>query len=314
VRRHVVAPRRSGFTLIELLVVIAIIAILIALLVPAVQKVREAAARTTCQNNLKQIALAAHGYHDAYKFLPQNFGFSYTAGSKDWSWLALILPYIEQSNLFSQASIPNNPINFNIPGVGLVCSQPIAVFRCPSDPIAGQPTLTNRASVGTTPMGLTNYKGVAGSNWQWGDTRWNPVSLPGGSTHGLDNGNGMFFRSDGTPSNTNNRRLKLTDIRDGTSNTFMVGEVLPEKDLRVSWAFADHATGTCAIYPNSTQTSGAEFPASDWPNVYSFRSQHTGLIQFALADASVRPLSVGIDIPSYRALCTIRGNEAVSPP
>jgi prepilin-type N-terminal cleavage/methylation domain-containing protein len=304
---------REGFTLIELLVVIAIIAILIAMLVPAVQKVRESAARTQCQNNLKQIALAVHSYHDNYKALPQSFGSAFIIANKEWSWLAFTLPYIEQGNLYSQANIPNNAVNFNIPGLGLACSQPINVFRCPSDPIAGIPTLNDRIGAAPTPMALSNYKGVSGANWNWGDSRWNPVSLPGGSADGLDNGDGIFFRSDGAPGNANNRKLKLTGITFGTSNTLMIGEVLPEKDRKVSWAFADHATASCGIFPHATQLSGAEFGPGDWANVSSFRSQHP-VLQFALADASVRVISRGIDIATYRGSCTIRGGEATSLP
>src|SRR6476646_7604994 len=119
--------RRNGFTLIELLVVIAIIAILIALLVPAVQKVREAAARTQCQNNLKQIGLAIHGYHDGYKHLPPG------SDSKGISVHAYILPYIEQDNIFKRV---NFTASYSDPTNAIPETTQVPIFDCPSDPMS----------------------------------------------------------------------------------------------------------------------------------------------------------------------------------
>src|ERR1035438_9110230 len=140
--------RPAGFTLIELLVVIAIIAILIALLVPAVQKVRDAAAMTDCRNRIKQLALGCHNYHDAFKILPRN-GAPNNPGSGNpsgagccgpsdarWSWLARILPYIDQGPVYQQAGIPTTAPANSVVTQGII-AQPITMFFCPADYASG---------------------------------------------------------------------------------------------------------------------------------------------------------------------------------
>ncbi len=121
--------------------------------------------------------------------------------------------------------------------------------------------------------------------------------------------NGIFFRSDAV----NNPNLDLVGIRDGTSNTFMVGECIPNKDYHTDWAFFNHATATCAIYPNCKTPSGGEYGRTDWPNVYSFRSFHTNGLQFALGDGSVRYISTSISIAVYRGMASRSGDEIASP-
>jgi prepilin-type N-terminal cleavage/methylation domain-containing protein/prepilin-type processing-associated H-X9-DG protein len=311
---------RGGFTLIELLVVIAIIAILIGLLVPAVQKVREAAARAQCQSQLKQLALACHSYHDSYKSLPANFGGNagWGAGAANWSWIAFILPYFEQGPLYNGANIaakgangmPSTPTNVTFNGLS-VMNTPIPLLRCPSDPDAGQASWTDRADMGGNPVAISNYKGVCGSNWGWGDSRWDPITSVAGSTNGLDAGDGVLWRSNGT----NGKKYTLQSITDGTSNTFLIGESLPSRcQWTGAWVYANNVSGTCAIYPNATTTAGAQFSVGDWPDCYSFHSNHTGGVQFAMCDGSVTFISNGIDIPTYRALATRASGEAVSLP
>jgi len=226
---------RRGFTLIELLVVIAIIAILIGLLLPAVQKVREAAARMQCQNNLKQLGIALHAFHDANNRLPPGgandvspFG---TAASSGWgsSWKVYILPYIEQGNIYNSwqflgtgASPINNgsgynyAANLNVVGGSVT----IKTYRCPSSPA---PDRGNRGGYNpTNGLMIDSYTGIAGSvidiDPNTAGIQPGPVSnntcCNGGSS--LATNNGILFALS---------MVKLTDITDGTSNTMMVGEL-----------------------------------------------------------------------------------------
>ena len=298
--------RTAAFTLIELLVVIAIIAILIGLLLPAVQKVRESAARMKCSNNLKQLAIAVHSYHDANNRFPYNAGTGYGYGVNSlnaWSWLARILPYIEQNNLYVQGGLGNNPMPA-IASVPIVAATQIPTFQCPSDPNSSTPR-TNAADLGSQTVGITNYKGVSGNNWAWGSFAYTP---PGGNNNGMDAGNGIFFRTD------YKRPLTMTAITDGTSNTLMIGEDLVAADLWLAWPYFNAANGTCAIPLNNALQSGQPgFNApTDWPDVYSFRSRHTGGANFALADGSVRFVSDSIDLTTYRNAATYAGGEVLA--
>ena len=178
--------RRPAFTLIELLVVIAIIAVLIGLLLPAVQKVREAAARMSCTNNQKQLALAVHNYHSANEKFPPNNLYTYDPTRPNWSWLANLLPYLEQNNLYAQARIgtaPPNNINQSLPQI----ATRVKAFLCPSDPNALSGPISRPSNfdmsdpvLGPLTYEVTCYRANIGSNWGggppgsslwWGPTR-----------------------------------------------------------------------------------------------------------------------------------------------
>jgi prepilin-type N-terminal cleavage/methylation domain-containing protein/prepilin-type processing-associated H-X9-DG protein len=319
-----VPSRRLAFTLIELLVVIAIIAILIGLLLPAVQKVRAAAQRMTCQNNLKQLAIAVHTYHDANGFIPVNGpGCTFSSDSTNWSWLTRILPYIEQGNLYVTCGITKNaPFNAN----QTVIVTKVETFLCPSNMTGNGTPQTGDPDLGGLALGQTNYKGVCGSNWMWAGflprTVCSTCSPPNDTGNGLDQGNGIFYRFDGVdPSvlkaagySVGHGPIKMISIEDGTSNTLMIGEDVPSMNLWCSWPYGNHTVGTCALPPNYLQSDGTPFPSNQWWNVYSFRSKHSGGVNFAMADGSVRFISDTIALDLYHRLATYNGGEPVSLP
>jgi prepilin-type N-terminal cleavage/methylation domain-containing protein len=303
-----------GFTLIELLVVIAIIAVLIGLLLPAVQKVREAAARIQCANNLKQLALACHNFHDSNNKLPTGrygdydnaaaYGGAYE-NSSAWSWLADILPLIEQGNVAVTGGIPQTPLDQSS-----ATAVTIKTFLCPSDQAASNSPYPERSHYMRTgvPVGLTNYKGVQGANFCWG-----PWANPG--TNGNDcepwfHGDGLLYPM------VWERPKRMTDIVDGTSNTFMIGEDVWNPSTTghglygqgYAWAHPVETSRTCALPPNLGQ-GGTPLPADAWWLQHGFKSRHRGGVQFACADGSVHFVSDAIPLGVYRALATLAGGE-----
>jgi prepilin-type N-terminal cleavage/methylation domain-containing protein len=308
---------RSGFTLIELLVVIAIIAVLIALLLPAVQQAREAARRATCRNHLKQLALAVHNYESAFGTLPINrYGdYAYTSfwnyayeDSYSWSWLATILPYIDQAPLWSQANIPNVRLK-DSPFV----ATPIPVYTCASDVLSGSSVRNERSHyLRTNPLvGMTNYKGVQGANFCWGD--WPNGGTAGHSCEPWEDGDGAFYPLNWT------RPLRWSRFTDGTSTTLIIGEQVYDPldpgnnqyGLGFAWAHSVEACSIAALPINARRPNGTPYSPGDWQGRNGFRSRHVGGAQFALADGSIRFLSENIALGVYRALATVNGQEVV---
>jgi prepilin-type N-terminal cleavage/methylation domain-containing protein len=323
------ARGRRAFTLIELLVVIAIIAVLIGLLLPAVQKVREAASRASCGNNLHQIALACENYHDQNGVYPAGqygdynqpnaFGGPFE-NSMAWSWLAFTLPYIEQGNVFTSGNIPNTRLNQST-----AVSAVIKTFLCPSDTLYGRGPQQEISHYLRSPgllVGMTNYKGVQGANFCFSPFANNGVGGPGIGGQASNycenwyNGDGLIFPM------VWEKPIRVTDITDGTSNTFIVGEdvFLPTSygntrfGRGYAWAHSVETSMTCAIPPNNVSPGSAPALLTDFRQTNGFKSQHTGGVQFATADGSVHFVSDKIPLGLYRALATKGGGETVQLP
>lgn len=318
----IVKKHRSGFTLIELLVVIAIIAILIALLLPAVQQAREAARRSTCKNNMKQLGIAMHNYHDVYSCFPIGAQSPYHKGN----WRFSLLPNLDQTALYNQvtnvqptnldgfAGKRNDSIALGTYGTnfGILAGLTIPVFKCPSSALsstnnATSPTLNN-AQLGQT----HDYVGVMGS-YPDPAGRTNVCSPDfGGRGSACENGV-LFF----------NGHTKMRDITDGTSNTIVISEqsgAIGTEDLR-----SNYQGGWSGFYNNTQRpaqiTSASLFVAgvstiryainlNSKPNgtttTYSYNtvlnSYHTGGIHVLLGDGAVRFLSENLDNGTFRAL------------
>jgi prepilin-type N-terminal cleavage/methylation domain-containing protein/prepilin-type processing-associated H-X9-DG protein len=200
--------RANGFTLIELLVVIAIIAVLVGLLLPAVQKVREAAARASCSNNLKQLGIALQSYHDTYNVFPTGCQPDNSAGSvtSAWgsSWKVFILPFIEQGNIYSKWSFTGSSGYSNGANGALIDGITIKTYRCPSSGLPAFSPYQDPNSPGYEMF--TSYVGIAGASTD--------PSISSGSA-GIVSGGGLLFP---------NSQVTIAGVTDGTSNTLMVGE------------------------------------------------------------------------------------------
>jgi prepilin-type N-terminal cleavage/methylation domain-containing protein len=303
--------RRCGFTLIELLVVIAIIAILIGLLLPAVQKVREAASRATCVNNLKQIALAAHNYEGTYKYLPtgylgQNPVTATTVPSFQWvGSMALILPLMEQDNIFRQLNF-NTDVTATSPAWWSVTENFTAAqvrvrsFLCPSDDadkanvaeiivafnINGNSFASTRLTGNDAIiLGKTNYAGVAGT--------FGAMCPP---TININNGTPQRRGVDYEGIMGNRTKLTLNTIPDGASNTLMFGEGRGGRgngSLNFAWSWM----GVGGV-PTFRGLAGKDTPPADGAAPASFQhvrfsSLHTGLVNFAMGDGSIRGVRIG---------------------
>jgi len=309
-------PRARGFTLIELLVVIAIIAILIGLLVPAVQKVREAAARMQCSNNLKQLALACQSYADINgKKLPPG-------GYYNWdhrgTWLVYTLPYMEQAPMFNKATqlagaplaTTVNSLTINGYAYGNAFG-PLPYGRCPSDDWAGAQSVGAAAS---------NYVGSLGPQCAIGPCGYDPnQQYCNGNAFGWgyatspDHGNdlnatgirGLFNRLGAT-------MLFPASIPDGTSNTILIGEAMiggHDHLLNNHWWDYNNGQSHCTtiipinfMTPEKYTEANCQTQKSNWDISWGFTSRHTGGANFAFADGSVHFLQQGLDRGTYNKL------------
>lgn len=318
------ARNRRGFTLVELLVVIAIIGVLIALLLPAVQQAREAARRMSCSNNLKQMGIALHNYHDVMKRFPINWYNGSGQGGNNMCVFIGLLPFIEQTNLYDGIDMKNNNLTLYTVNGKRVCDHQIEAYQCPSDPDVE----TNNPS---TSAARSSYAPSIGSQYMQSAAGCDLLATAGAypSGMGLDSDNdgedpfnranvrsdwgnqpvsGPFGRGYFTPYSA-----RIADITDGTSNTILMGEIRMTCQTFAPWGWSWpdslwYATTapinfpTCpgdARYGSNTCFSNA---SNNWNATFGFKSAHPGGCQFVMADASVHFLPETIDRLTYARL------------
>jgi prepilin-type N-terminal cleavage/methylation domain-containing protein/prepilin-type processing-associated H-X9-DG protein len=303
------SQKKSGFTLIELLVVIAIIAILIALLLPAVQQAREAARRSQCKNNMKQLGLAMHNYHDVMGNFPiASMGSRATLITDNNQsgnvWMRYIMPYIDQANMYNKW---DETRQYAQGGNTALIRTVVPTLLCPSDSATktwnNTPNYNYAVNLGNTTVQSTNpFNGVS---YKGGPFKWSNSSTTGYS-------------------------YKIRDIVDGTSNTILLGEIRQGQngqDLRGLIWYVPHVGFTSHYPPNTSvpdnlssgfcvaANSAIGLPcqgtSSSAPLNFSARSMHTGGVHVTMCDGSVRFASENIDIGTWRALSTRYGNETI---
>ncbi len=291
--------RFRAFTLIELLVVIAIIAVLIALLLPAVQQAREAARRTQCKNNMKQLGLALHNYHDTHNKLPSTATVNLNQGA---NMFVMILPFIDQAPLYNSINMNSNSYPLSNTSNPSYEQVPIAAFRCPTDTsklfYGTSASLSYCASLGpvavasnvlVTPPICSAYPGNV-----FGDGS-NMDDITGAAMPGIMNRTGYSAR--------------FRDVTDGLSNTIFMGEIRSEcsDHEQQSWAgLNSHWIATTApINFNTCPQNNPGGPcnlANNWMTSQGFKSRHVGGAHFLLGDGTVRFISENIDYLTYQKL------------
>lgn len=292
---------RRGFTLVELLVVIAIIAMLVTLLLPAVQAARESARRAQCMNNLKNIGLAIQNFHSAHNRIPKSHNYESDHMLSGRGWIAATLPFMEEQAkydvmepYFKGAFARGEGINH--PDLANVVNQPVPLFRCPA--AGSKDVSTEEFQWGGKEIAVTNYKGIIGN------TKMGGAGVGSPDCHRSPDCRGLFWRY------SHLRTITFPKIIDGLSKTFLAGEDLPRYN-RHSAMYHGNGDYSSTHFPPNVKPADPSVISGNWPLSITFRSDHPGGLHFAMLDGSVVFINDGIDFDTYRFLSTRNGEELV---